>query len=79
MIISVTKNVPLWLINYANHPHFKASKDLFNDIFHASHVFNTLFFPFALTEQSALQKQRCVPPNKIIPHIKKQLFIYNAF
>lgn len=79
MIISVTKNVPLWLINYANHPHFKASKDLFNDIFHASHVFNILFFPFALAEQSALQKQHCVSSNKIILYIEKQLFIYNTF
>lgn len=79
MIISVTKNVPLRLINYANYPHFKASKDLFNDIFHAFHVFNILFFPFALTEQSALQKQHCVPSNKIIPHIEKQLFIHNTF
>lgn len=79
MIISVTKAVPLWLINYANHPHFKASKDLFNDIFHASHVFNVLLFFFALAEQSALQKQHCVSSNKIILHIEKQLFIYNTF
>lgn len=37
------------------------------------------FFPFALTEQSALQKQNCVSSNKIILHIEKQLFIYNTF